>query len=209
MACSSKPADHRDNFGFGNTSRTYKGHFWPCSVQGHFTSRSGESSNHSRLQPDYRLRPTTKLYMYVKNSFFWRTIHEWNLFPLELHKSSSLCILKNAFRILFLKTSQISFSLSNNYASVHQARMRIGLSSLNFHRRKYNFINEGPCPFCSYRQEHPVHFVTHCPNGPSSDLLWWQTPQLSKITYVDVIEFVTRRSLFHLLQGQKRIPVWK
>ena len=48
-------------------------------------------------------------------------------------------------------------------ASVHHARMRMGLSALNAHRRKYNFICFNNCPLCGIRPEDSLHFFLKCP----------------------------------------------
>ncbi len=55
-------------------------------------------------------------------------------------------------------------SLSNLYnrtsgqASVHHARMHMGLSALNAHRHKYNFVNDNTCPLCNMRAESAHHY---------------------------------------------------
>ena len=42
--------------------------------------------------------------------------------------------------------------------------MRMGLSGLNAHRKKYNFIADGHCMYCNYRCENLEHFLLYCPN---------------------------------------------
>jgi len=41
--------------------------------------------------------------------------------------------------------------------------MRMGLSGLNAHRKRYHFIENSNCPNCRSRVEDPVHFLLECP----------------------------------------------
>ncbi len=66
---------------------------------------------------------------------------------------------KMASRTLYLKTRQISFF---NFPVI-MPRFTKPAWELNSHRRRYNFINEGSCPFCNYRQVDPAPFFIHCP----------------------------------------------
>ena len=47
--------------------------------------------------------------------------------------------------------------------AICHARLRMGLSGLNAHRKKYNFILHNECPNCGGRPEDEVHFLTKCP----------------------------------------------
>ena len=47
--------------------------------------------------------------------------------------------------------------------AVNHSRMRMGLSALNAHRKRYNFIDSSRCDFCGHRCENPVHFFLSCP----------------------------------------------
>ena len=40
----------------------------------------------------------------------------------------------------------------------------MGLSGLNAHRKKYNFILHSTCMYCNYRQEDISHFLLVCPS---------------------------------------------
>ncbi len=37
--------------------------------------------------------------------------------------------------------------------------MRMGLSGLNTHRRKYNFINDNTCALCNTKAENTYHYT--------------------------------------------------
>ena len=47
---------------------------------------------------------------------------------------------------------------------VYLARIRMKLSGLNFHRKKYHFINHSVCPNCNSPIENEEHFFLHCAN---------------------------------------------
>ena len=40
--------------------------------------------------------------------------------------------------------------------------MRMGLSALNAHRRKYHFIENSNCPHCPLMKEDTVHYLFKC-----------------------------------------------
>ena len=46
---------------------------------------------------------------------------------------------------------------------VHLARLRVGLSGLNAHRKSYHFINFNNCPNCGQRNEDNANFLLKCP----------------------------------------------
>ena len=43
------------------------------------------------------------------------------------------------------------------------SRLRMGLSALNSHRYKYNFINSPTCTLCNEESETVFHFFINCP----------------------------------------------
>ena len=47
---------------------------------------------------------------------------------------------------------------------VHLRRICMGLSALNEHRKKYNFIHNSMCPNCVNPHEAEKHFFTECPS---------------------------------------------
>ncbi len=138
---------------------------------------------HLRLQLNYWLRPS------IKRFFFGEPYMHGIYFLNSTRKSPPpSCLYSNwpSEMNLRLKTSQISSFNFPNYASVHQARMRIGPSALNFHNWKYIFISEGSCPFfaatATCKRIQPISsFIV--PIGAPSGLLRWQMSQLSRITW--------------------------
>jgi hypothetical protein len=52
---------------------------------------------------------------------------------------------------------------SPNRHFIQIGRMRMGLSALNAHRRKYHFINNSSCDFCPNNPEDISHYLLQCP----------------------------------------------
>ena len=100
---------------------------------------------------------------YVRLSFFWRVIEIWNSMSLCVRESPSLASYKVALKAMFFYKHSKFFDLHTPKASVHHARMRMGLSALNAHRKKFNFIDFNHCPYCGQKPEDPVHFFLKCP----------------------------------------------
>ncbi len=66
-------------------------------------------------------------------------------------RNSAICY---AIRVYAIQIVQ----QTSGQASVHHARMRMGFSGLNVHRRKYNFINDNTCPLCNMKAENTYHY---------------------------------------------------
>ena len=100
---------------------------------------------------------------YVRLSFFWSMLYNWNTLDHDVRQSSSLQIFKNTLRdAKFYKPNKI-FDIYTPKSSVHHARMRMGLSGLNAHRKKYNFIPFNNCPLCGHKPEDSIHYFFKCP----------------------------------------------
>ena len=61
---------------------------------------------------------------------------------------------------------QIPNSILNDggKGALNHARLRMGLSALNAHRKKYNFISFNDCPKCGQKPENEVHYLLKCPD---------------------------------------------
>ncbi len=55
------------------------------------------------------------------------------------------------------------FAYGSGKASVHVARMRMGLCPLNQYRFNYNYIQDASCPACGFRREDLSHYFLDCP----------------------------------------------
>ena len=102
---------------------------------------------------------------YMLKSFIPSTIRLWN----ELdNRTQNISDLEN-FRIALLSKFSPEkpykpYLLGYDKEYVYLARLRMGLSGLNAHRRRYHFIENGRCPNCLFKIEDTLHFVLHCPS---------------------------------------------
>ena len=100
---------------------------------------------------------------YLRSSFLWDTLHEWNSLDLSIRSASSLNQFKTMYKSYTFHKKIILYDAIQSRSSVHHARMRMGLSALNSQRKSYNFIDHEFCPFCGLSPEDPLHFFIICP----------------------------------------------
>ena len=81
--------------------------------------------------------------------------------PLNIRESPSLSVFKN--RICPKLTTPTYFTLCSGKYGVQLTRLRLGLSALNEHRFKYNFIDSPVCSLCNRETESTTHFFFKCP----------------------------------------------
>lgn len=87
------------------------------------------------------------------------------------------------------------FDIHTPKGSVHHSRLRMGLSGLNAHRKKYNFITFNNCPLCGQKPEDTVHFLLVCPY-----LAMHRNALMGAITNL----FITRIPTLNLTPNNKR-----
>lgn len=109
---------------------------------------------------DFSIPRTSK--NYVKLSFFWQYLLVWNSLDLNIRQAPSLSIFKNQIKSSTFSKPNKLYNYFTSTSSVHQSRMRMGLSGLNAHRKNYNFIDHDICPLCAQRPEDTVHFFLKC-----------------------------------------------
>ena len=124
--------------------------------------------------------PLTSTKNYFLKSFLPSTIRLWNELPKELRAVSTV----NTFKIKIaahLKFCQAYkpylFCPNRNYIQI--TRMRMGLSALNAHRRKYHFIDNAKCPYCHSDKEDTTHFLLKCPRYTAA-----RTTMLNSLTII-------------------------
>ena len=109
---------------------------------------------------NYRLRnssnyraPKSRIVRFHK-SFLPSSTRAWNALDPNLRNYDTLSGFKMALKKVFflLKITGCCF--------IHQARIRMGLSGLNQHRKKYHFIHHSNCAFCNDRVEDAIHFFS-------------------------------------------------
>ena len=77
-----------------------------------------------------------------RKSFLPSTIRLWTALDLNIQHSTSLFTFKRLTRTLLFPKPTLLFSYGQGRAPVYHARFRMGLSTLNQHRRKYNYITD-------------------------------------------------------------------
>ena len=90
-----------------------------------------------RRRDNFSISHTKK--SYIKNSFFWFVLDDWNRLDLNIKESNSIKLFKTKRHQKLSKLSNLHNKTSSQ-GSVHHTRMRMGTSALNAQRRKYNFI---------------------------------------------------------------------
>ncbi len=102
---------------------------------------------------------------YGKTSFFWGVPLEWNKPDESLRESWDIKIFKSKRRRQPNSPSMLApvYNKTTSDGSIPQARMRMGMSSLNAHRFKCNFIFfKSRFLSCQLRRHHPFSVVLPC-----------------------------------------------
>jgi hypothetical protein len=120
-------------------------------------------------QNDYNLRNhdiipilRTKKNYYLK-SYIPSAIKVWNDTRIDIRRALSLQSLKSKLSDLYGSTSYHLYLSEDGNGAVNHSRIRMGLSGLNAHRKKYNFIPQGACSYCNHKTEDPKHYLLKCP----------------------------------------------
>ena len=100
---------------------------------------------------------------YFLKSYIPSSIRAWNESSLDIKRATSLNSLKAKLADLYGSTTYYLFLSEDGNGAVNHSRMRMGLSALNAHRKRYNFIPSSSCDFCNYRIENVRHFLLYCP----------------------------------------------
>ncbi len=109
---------------------------------------------------------------YIKNSLFWLVLDDWNRLDLNIRESNSGIKLSNWTSPTAMSPIELLqlASKTSGQGSVQNVRIRMGLSALNAHRRKYSFINDNACRLCDMRAENifTISFSFARPNHPTA-----------------------------------------
>jgi hypothetical protein len=169
-------------------------------------------------RPDgqYELRNASKLKLprirteTYRKSFLPSSVRLWNNLSTNLRKHTSHSAFKEALkRDIFPKPNRL-FSYGSGEGLVNHARLRMGLSALNQHRWKYNYIRDTTCPSCNHRHEDIVHFFLECPTYQASRQNLMQSVRLFVGDILpDIHRLQTRRAketlINILLRGDDRL----
>jgi hypothetical protein len=103
----------------------------------------------------------TRLSIY-RNSFIPTSTRLWNATPERIKNKPNISTFKSALcREYNLKTNPY-YRIYTKKPGIWIARLRMGLSALNAHRFKYNFIDDPTCQQCHSGVENTKHYFFHC-----------------------------------------------
>ena len=100
----------------------------------------------------------------MMKSFFPQTIKDWNNTDISVRSQSSLLSFKQKLKDKAGYRVNKLFSYGGRHCRVNHTRLRLGLSGLNYHRHKVNFIDDSCCPKCGSNIENPIHYFFQCPH---------------------------------------------
>lgn len=157
-----------------------------------------------------------------RRSFFPSGLNAWNILNPGIKSSRSLPMFKRRFKDSIFPDSNVLFSYGTGRSPVHQARMRMCLSGLNSHRKRYNFIDTATCGTCGNKNENNVHYLMKCSTyaAARTRMLDTITPLIEKIlgTIINVNLLSSEQSLIvadsllygnHLLNYDENITLFK
>ena len=99
----------------------------------------------------------------LKNSFFPYITVEWNKLDLDIRKSKSYEIIRNALLKIGRPNQCLIYRIHNPVGLKLLSRLTLGLSHLNEHIFNQNFQNcINPLCSCSLATESTTHFLLHC-----------------------------------------------
>jgi hypothetical protein len=146
---------------------------------------------------------------YLLKSFIPSSIRTWNSININLRNIESFNSFRNKMRDLYGNPTNPMFMQGDNNGAVNHARIRMGLSGLNAHRKKVNFIQSSECNYCAFKNEDAIHFLFYCPAFAIDRITLLQSlrtitgitlPNLQNCTRQEIVAF-----LAILLQGKNNI----
>jgi hypothetical protein len=103
--------------------------------------------------------PRTRLQASYK-SYFPKTSREWNKLPPDKKLHTSKHLFKKSISKPIVKNPYTTTHIGKQGAWI--ARIRMGLSGLNFHRFSYNLIDSPECTHCHNGIETTLHYLWDC-----------------------------------------------
>ena len=91
-------------------------------------------------------------------------MEDWNNLDIGIRSLATLSAFKRELQKRYFYVSNTLFNIGSGYGHINHARIHMGLSALNSHRTKYNFISHSTCPKCGSKPENEIHFFLQCPN---------------------------------------------
>ena len=119
--------------------------------------------NRFNLRNASNIRPALTRKNYLLKSFIPSAIKAWNDAKPNFRRATSMAKLKTELKNSHNVKLYLPYLEPSNKGLLLLSRIRMGLSGLNFHRKKYHFITDSSCLQCNARKEDPMHYLLFCP----------------------------------------------
>jgi hypothetical protein len=133
------------------------------------TNIKANITNYRLRNRDDRIIPKARTVMYQK-SLLPSSTKLWNSMPAQVRNTLLLNSFKTKLKTLFAASKQKYHTMYKSKPGIWLARLRMGLSALNSHRFKYNFIASPTCDHCHSGNETTMHYFFLCPAYAASRL---------------------------------------
>lgn len=146
----------------------------------------------------------------TRNSYVYSTVNLWNALGEGSRTVDSFSVFKNEVeKCLFLNFNEnflpYLYRLSPlGRNSVTLSQLRMGLSALNSHRFKYNFIDDKACEKCGNPNESICHFLFNCPAYAAPRITLFES--LNQILPYDITDQTTLATVLIYGSAQLDIP---
>jgi hypothetical protein len=121
------------------------------------------ATNHYSLRNITNLKPPYARLTMSRNSFFPSTTRLWNNLPSKSKTALTTIAFKKSLKTPYSNTKNSYFTKCYGQIGNLITRLRLGLSALNSHRFKYNFIESPYCNHCHIIIETTHHYLFTCP----------------------------------------------
>ena len=102
---------------------------------------------------------------YLLKSFLPSSIRLWNKLDESLKVLDDIDVFRGKIKTLFIPIETYMPNLwGYTQEFIYLARLRMGLSGLNAHRKQYHFIKNSSCPNCNHKIEDTAHYILICPS---------------------------------------------
>ena len=110
---------------------------------------------------------------FFRRSFIPSPTSDWNNSKIETRNLDSLKLFKSHLKREMFSKQHNFINTGHGHGTVNHSRIRMGLSGLNAHCKKYGFITNSQCNFCQHNTENEIHFFLDCPHhaGPRHEML--------------------------------------
>ena len=141
----------------------------PCYLSNIMPQNVGEEKPYSLRNSENLVMPLSKKNYYLK-SFIPSAVKVWNELSLNVRQMNGLNDFKKKLKKVYVSDTNSMYMFKDSTSAINLSRIRMGLSGLNSHRKKYHFIDDSKCPNCACKTETPIHFFLFCPKNAALTL---------------------------------------